>query len=666
MAEGGQTNGGPGAGQSAADAGEARDAFVSHASHDRPTAEALTAYLESHGLRCWVAPRDVLPGTLYADAIVRAINEARALVLVLSASSVASSHVGKELERASAKKRPIIALKIDAAPLTPAFEYFLSESQWIDLDAGGQAAAFGKLADALHRLRRPGAAATPAASAVVQRPPPARRPAAVVLAVAGIALAVAGYFAWHAWRHPAGPEAAQAEAATDKSIAVLPFDDMSEAKDQGYFADGMAEQILDLLAKVPSLKVIARTSSFQFKGKAEDVRAIGDKLGVATVLEGSVRKAGNRLRITTQLIRASDGSHLWSETYDRTVDDVFHTQDEIAAAVVSALRVSLLGGASPKATVTTSTEAYTLYLQGLAVWQRYTADDTARARELLERALKLDPKFAPAWAALSGTYGDSMVFGLGSETRAAVVAHMRETAERALALDPTLANVHAAMSTLAFAEFDLRTSEAELRKALELEPGNLPALSSGIYNAIAFGRLDDAVRFGRRAIELDPLNVDNYRGLATALYFGGHLDEAEAEYRKALELNPDAEGFRYRLALILLAEGKPDAALAEVDREHNDHWRRIGRVMALDALGRRAESDVELAALQKTVNGWDYQVAQIYALRHQREQAFAWLDKAYQLRDPGFANYLKSDPILADLRSDARYRALLAKLNLPD
>src|ERR1700719_1843796 len=240
----------------------------------------------------------------------------------------------------------------------------------------------------------------------------------------------------------------------------------------------MAEQILDLLAKIPSLKVIARTSSFQFKGKPEDARVVGEKLGVATLLEGSVRKSGERLRITAQLIRTADGSHLWSEVYDREVRDVLRTQDEIADAVVGALKVSLLGGAPAQHPApTTNTEAYALYLQGLAHWQRYTVADSTRAREYFERATALDPNFAEAWAAMAGVYGDALVLGAavylepGTSFDGFASLHDRIAgfARRAVAIDPKLANAHMALANLVFLDYDVAASRRELALAIESE-----------------------------------------------------------------------------------------------------------------------------------------------------------------------------------------------------
>lgn len=628
-------------------------AFISHASADRAFAESLTAHLEQRGIGCWMAPRDVPAGALYAEAIIRAISDARALVLILSEHSVASAHVGKELERASSKRRPIIALRIDSAPLTPAFEYFLSESQWIEVQSLGRDGALAKLAEA---LRRPGAAprAIPAGAAQ-----PSRSRLALGLGLLGaLVLIGVGAFLYQRTKVPSAPVAA----ADLHSIAVLPFADMSQAHDQDYFADGMAEEILDLLAKLPSLKVIARSSSFQFKGKSEDARVIGERLGVATLLEGSVRKAGNRLRVTAQLIRASDGSHLWSETYDRDVSDVFHTQDEIAGAVVRALKVSLLGAPLARSAPTANAQAYTLYLQGIERWKHYSAEDSKAAEQEFRAALKLDPNFALGWAALSAVYGSQNVFGVMFGQTDDVRRMTREAAERAIALDPKLALAHAALANVAFVDFDFARSERELHTALELEPGNVPALAIAGYTSIALCRLEQATDYARQMVERDPLSIDGYRALATALWFGGRANDAEAEYRKVFAFAPDAESFHYRLAQILVTEGQGEAALRELETEHSAQWQRIGRAMALDALGRHAEAGRIIEALVKGEPGWDYQLAEIYANRGDRERAFEWLDRAYRNHDPGLFSYTRCDPVLAGLRKDPRYRALVAKL----
>ena len=631
--------------------------FVSYASADRATAEAASAYLEARGVRCWMAPRDVPAGALYADAIVRAINDSSTLLLLLSHNSLGSAHVGKELERASSKGKRIIAMRLDDAPLTPAFEYFLSESQWIDIAADGRETGFARL---LQALSEPSAA---------QGLPPAAAPRRVrsrapVLLSAALAL-VAILAALWLWRTRQGIPAAAANttAAVEKSVAVLPFADMSEAHDQGYFADGMAEEILDQLAKIPSLKVIARTSSFQFKDKAEDVRVVGDKLGVATVLEGSVRKAGERMRITAQLVRTSDGSHMWSEVYDRETRDVFRIQDEIAAAVVAALKASLLGSTEKRAAPTTNTEAYALYLQGLSHLRSYSGADSAKAREYFERATTLDPDFAQAWAQIAVTYGNQEVFG-SHESFGLMNERIATAAHRALALDPTLAEAHVALANMGFIDYDLAKMRSEVQSALQNEPDNVSALGLSVFMAIAECRLGEAEQLSRRIIERDPLSVDPYRGLATALWFKGDAPEAAATYRRLLAVTPGAESMHYRLAQVLISEGRTQEALKELDAEGSPSWQAIGRAMAYGALGQNRESDQQLRIAEARDQGLSYQAAQIYANRHDREATFAWLERARQAHDPGLLTYVKCDPSFAQLRADPRFATLLAQLHL--
>ena len=303
------------------------DAFVSYASHDAPVANAIVEALEKHGLRCWIAPRDVTPGSHYADHIMSAISRAKVLVLVLSDSGLASKHVGKEVERASSKGRPIIALRTDAAPLTPAFEYFLSESQWIDVGAGGVAAVAAKLVEAVRSHADSPVSTWPSRRARAQRS--FGRPSAQAVGDLDHGCRTRSCIRIPRRRQVLAVEARRERAATvvaigapattpvvpaisEKSIAVLPFADMSEKKDQEYFADGMAEEIINLLTKVPDLRVPARTSSFYFRGKSTKVPDIARELGVAHVLEGSVRRSGNQIRVTAQLVRADNGYHLWS------------------------------------------------------------------------------------------------------------------------------------------------------------------------------------------------------------------------------------------------------------------------------------------------------------------------------------------------------------------
>ena len=372
--EGQPSTSGPGAQDASRAHSRTSDVFISYASQDAAVAAALVEALERRGIACWIAPRDVKAGALYADSIVRAISGAKAFVLVLSESAIASSHVGKEVERASSKKRPIIALRVDAAPLTPALEYFLSESQWVEARAGNMEAAYSRLIDAIREPEQTGPGIIPAvtsgtsagtASAAHLQSRRNRVLLAAGLAVVAVALAalLADKF-WLAKHVTAEEPAAATNVVSDKSIAVLPFTDMSEKKDQEYFGDGMAEEILDLLAKIPGLTVIGRTSSFQFKGKNADLRTIGTQLNAAYVLEGSVRKSGDQVRITAQLINTRTGTHEWSETYDRHIGDVLKLQDAIAAAVVRELQLTVASGSLNPRSTPKNADAYDLILRG--------------------------------------------------------------------------------------------------------------------------------------------------------------------------------------------------------------------------------------------------------------------------------------------------------------
>ena len=664
--------------------GTARPLFISYASQDAAAAQKVCSALEEAGFPCWMAPRDVVPGMLYADGIVRAINESTILVLVLSESAVGSAHVGKELERASSKRHPIIALRTDSAPLTPAFEYFLSESQWIDVGVGGVAAVSGKLVEAVRRHLNATAPTQPSGHTEI---PAARRFAGELRkkwTIAAAVASVAGTLVWlladRFWisRHAAEekPVAAIASATIpaapaipEKSVAVLPFVDMSEKKDQEYFSDGLSEELIDMLTKIPDLRVPARTSSFYFKGKQATVADIAKALSVSHVLEGSVRKSGNKIRITAQLIRVDNGYHLWSETYDRELDDIFKVQDQIAAAVVKALKVSLFEGETPRTTPTSSTEAYTLYLQALAIATNAAQQvDLARVIDHLQQALKLDPKFARAWAALAGwrVYDYETYTSGGYEQ---VRAEARYAAEQALKLDPKLSDAHFAMSTILSLEWNWKAAQAEINQALALDPGNADAFGVATVIALTLGHFDEGLQLAKRVVALDPLSALNYgsfAGLGGAYLASGRLIEAETAYRQALDLAPAISQGHILLGWTLLARGEPAAALAVMEQETDERYRDVGRAMALDALGRRTEADRALGIAEAKYAGVvEYPIAVVYANRNDLDKAFAWLDRAFQLHD-GWVPWVPWDPLLNNLRGDPRYNAFLRKMNLAE
>ena len=421
------------------------------------------------------------------------------------------------------------------------------------------------------------------------------------------------------------------------SIAVLPFVDISQARDQEYFSDGLAEELLDVLAKTPQLRVIGRTSSFQFKGKNEDLRVIARKLGVDHLLEGSVRKEGSRIRITAQLIRASDGSHLWSETYDRTLDDVFKVQDEIANAAAQAMRVTLFAGQLPERNASAAGEAHNLYLEGRYFFKRRTKDDYEKAIVSFKRALEADSGFAPAWAGLAWVY--ALQAGLGLIPAESGSKQARDAAQRALGLDSKLVEAHTAMVyILTGYDWDWAAADAEVQQLLALDSGNADALYSAGLLARTLGRFDEAISLYQQAIARDPLNARLHNNLGLALYHSGSLAEAEEQLRKLLELSPGIAAGQAHLSKVLIARGQPEAALRAIEKESSEAWRMIGLPLAYHALGRVAESDAALRALsQKFAGEWAYQIAEVHAFRGEIDEAFAWLDRAYAQRDGGFS-----------------------------
>jgi adenylate cyclase len=617
--------------------GPQRPVFISYTSHDAPVAQKVCSGLETAGFPCWLAPRNVVPGTLYAEAIVRAINQSTILVLILSEQAADSAHVGRELERAASKRHPIITLRTDTAPLTEGFEYFLNESQWIEAGAGGIDAAIARLVEAVGHLLSPKAAAasirTPRAPVAGQTLPPrtADDPASV----------------------------------KDKSIAVLPFVDMSEKHDQEYFASGMAEEIIDLLVKIPGLKVIGRTSSSQFRGRNEDLRTIGAKLGVAYVLEGSVRKSGDRVRVTAQLIDVSDGSHRWSGSYDRDLVDVLKMQEEISLGLVRALQVSM-GADEPGSRQTLkSVEGYTLYLRGRLAFNRYDKPGYDQAASYFRQAMQLDPwsALAPAW--LAYVFWTQAAHGFVQPGTAFEEA--RRYAESALSLDP---RSELAMGVLGLVhirhDLDWAAGAAELDRALALAPGNARILAFHSVAPWVLGQWDMAIRDLNSSLALDPLLPAGYYILGLIHLGAGHWSEAEAAFKRALDIAPNYALVHCQLAKALLFRGEEQAALQQIDLEPHEEIQWVGRAAINHALGRKADSDAavkrltELASLNSA-----FLIACVHAYRGESDAAFFWLGRAFTQKEYRLSN-IKSEPYLNSLKGDPRYKALLKKMNLPE
>jgi serine/threonine-protein kinase len=464
---------------------------------------------------------------------------------------------------------------------------------------------------------------------------------------------------------PAAPAVETPAPAAAKSIAVLPFADMSAGKDQEYFADGLSEELLNLLARLPELRVTGRTSSFQFKGRNEDLRVIGETLNVAHILEGSVRKSGEKVRITAQLVNAADGYHLWSETYDRTLDDIFAVQDDIAGEVVKALQLTLLGPTSVTRSRPQDSEAHNLALQGRFFLDRRSREDLERAVDYFHQSLERDPDYAPAWAGLSQTYArqaDTGYLPVADGYRQA-----REAAEKALALDSELAEAHLAMGWIQNShDWDWAAADVSFRKALELEPGSVDALRFTSIQAATLGRWSEAIELANKSIERDPLRPNSYSYLGLVLLAVNRDTEAASAYRKALELDPDGSFRHSAIGRALLLQGKAEAALQEMEQEPEEGWRLVGLSLVYHALGRRSESDAALEALKSKYAGeFAYQVAQVHAFRGEDDLAFEWLERAYDQRDGGISD-IKADRLMRGLADDPRYKAFLRKLKLPE
>jgi TolB-like protein/DNA-binding winged helix-turn-helix (wHTH) protein/Flp pilus assembly protein TadD len=455
---------------------------------------------------------------------------------------------------------------------------------------------------------------------------------------------------------------------SDPSIAVLPFADMSPTKDQEYFSDGLSEQLIHDLAKVAGLKVVARSSAFQFKGRNEDVREVGRKLGVAHVLEGSVRRDGNHIRITAELIKTDDGFQLWSQTYDRQTKDILAVQDDIALATTEVLRLKLLGANGQRLTSnlrSANPEAYQAYLEGQYFIARGDdKPDLEKALSYAEQAVKLDASYAPGWAQQALVLETMASYSLIENSYG--YRRARESAEKSIALDPNLAEGYMVMGLIQTDhDWDWESADETFRRAGLLEPGSGEVLANRAYLARSLGNLDDAVRLHREAIALDPLSADFHLLLGYELYFMGRSEEALAELQRAQELNPRISALHLTRGKILFSNGHPQEALNEIEKETGEWEKLSGEALAYYVVGRSEEADKALKKLITTHQGdAAYQIAEVYAFRGEIDKAFEWLDRAYRQRDPGLPE-LKTGPLMRSLRQDPRYTELLKKLRLP-
>jgi TolB-like protein/tetratricopeptide (TPR) repeat protein len=663
--------------------------FLSYASEDAGAAKRICDALRVAGIEVWFDQSELRGGDAWDLKIRQQIRDCALFVPIISAHTQERPEGYFRLEwklavdrshLMAAEKAFLVPVVVDATTepeaLVPAQ---FREVQWTRIRADEVPAAFvDRIATLLHqrvatRLDRTERAVT---SAHPRRLPVvliALSISAVVALV--IATAVRGGLSSNKFASKVEVGAPSASVTTtpvaipEKSIAVLPFADMSEKSDQGYFSDGIAEELLDLLAQVPDLKVTSRTSSFYFKGKPTPLSEIAKTLGVAHILEGSVRKSGHTIRVTAQLIRADNGFHLWSKTYDREFNDVFKVQDEIAGAVVGALKVQLMRGNSSQLEHkdTTTPEAYQQYLLGKQLYNMGEDEADLRAISALRQVTRLDPSYLPGWTLLARAVGDHATFV--EDDPAALLRELDEAAaaaETAVRLAPTRGDGYAARCRVLSWRLKVREARQDCRRAVELEPEDRDAQrSAAVLGQFMGGDTAPLIALYRRETVEDPLNPSAWMDFARALA-ESDLAAAVAANEHALQISPKRAGAAMRLSNFYLRQGKADLALEAARREANEAYRLYAVALAELALGRRADAAAHRDELiTKYASTGAYQVAEVYAISGDKARALDWLERAYRQTDGGLTSALVNTS-LQSLHGEPRYEALMKKIGLKD
>lgn len=688
-----------------------RAVFLSYASEDAQAAERIADALRAAGIEVWFDRNALRGGDEWDRRIRREIKDCALFVPIISANSEARHEGYFRLEwdladqrsHMIARGRPFIvpvgldATRAEDAGVPDSFQ----RVQWTRLPGGATPDEFiARIARLITASQPRGPGANAAQADAGGAPPPqagraprasspspgdsnpARRSWAAWGGAGAIALAVllgVGYFALGDRHAPtavvaitAPTKATPMPAATlaSNSIAVLPLENLSRDPDQQYFSDGLSESLITALAQVPQLKVIGKSSSFLFRDSKESSHQIGEQLGVAHLLVGSVERFGDQIRVSAELINTSDGTTVWSQQYDRAYKDLFALQDEITHAVAEALKAKLLPGASvatqDERPPSGSLAAYNALLQGRFYYDRNSGSDLRQAIDVFTEATRIDPHYALAWAELGRTLsGLAGEFLDGAPAREAN-ARARAATQQALALDPQLAFAHAARGyVLQNADFNWGGAQAEYRRAVRLAPRD-PDMQFFLGSILATtGQVQEAIALTRRALAADPLRANWYSWLAMYLSADHRLDEAEQAIRKAIELQPTAASYHEELAIILIQRGEAHAALEAAQQEPAGVWQEVALALARQVGPNRSAAEAALNTLiGKDGQGAPYQIAEVYALRGDANATFRWLDRAWSDRDPGIS-YILYDPFILRFKDDPRFAAFCHKVGLP-
>jgi TolB-like protein/Flp pilus assembly protein TadD len=669
--------------------------FLSYASQDAEAAQKICDALRAAGIEVFLDQSELRGGDAWDQKIRREIHDCALFIPVISANT-ASRHEGYfrlEWDLADQRTHMIARSRVFVVPVcldaTTQLAADVPESfqraQWTRLPGGVSPAAF------VERVRRllsaeqsQGPTGTESPTARVSAAPTMRnsvlaswRSKSALLATIAVLVLALGYFAANRLvLSKRGAEVAAAPALESASatafnppphsIAVLPFVNLSGDKDQEYFSDGLTEELLNSLAEINELQVAARTSSFSFK-EHPDIATVAHKLNVGAVLEGSVRRSAHTIRVTAQLINAVTGFHVWSKTYDRDLGDVLKLQTEIATAVASALKVTLLGDVAAKVELggTRNPAAFDAYLRGAkAVSSRHEAKDLPIAIAAYTEAIRLDPHYALAFAdrsmALTGVAAQA-------ETAAAISEGFdkaRADARQALILSPDLAQAYLALATVSEETLDFTQASEAYERALALAPGNAEVLRSGRF-AAWMGHFDPGLAATRRAVVLNPLARESHSGLGRALYAARRYEEAVAAFAEVISLDPDFKGTYGQRGFAYYGLGDLKSARTSCETKP-DYWGSQQCLAVInDKLGRHADAEAELAKIKAAFGDTaGYQYATIYAQWGNLPKALEWLETALRLRDPGLVE-LKTDPLLDPLRKEPRFQAIERQLKFP-